>query len=404
MRKKLQAACIVVGMSILLTGCAFQETSSEQETYGKENNVVDINSTTEGDTENAIASSSAFPNIPEFSGELDFDYVYGTDAQSEIGDYVTCAYTADGKYYMKPTNEYNDNNILYYYDYATDQTVPVCSKSNCEHNEEKCDAFFSGEQYFNVPSFWYYEDSLYIPMKEDDYLYFEKISPDGSTREKTGVILRWEDKVTVNLDGTESVDMTFPVGQLHRGYMYFTNYSLGDKNVKLYRSELGSSDNAEVIFSLEGNNPGMFNIKPYGRYVLFQMCNFSDDYLDYKGGTYAYDTENGSISLIAEDMMGNYIIIENRMYYNDQKNCIYCKDLKSGEVSMLFDGLELEKGYATTLFAKDGGFVYQIDNNLGEISEQIVFDLEGKEQERLDLEVGEGEVEAFEPYSFVAKE
>lgn len=410
MRKKLQATCVAAGMAILFAGCASQDAPTEQEVVNEPNNIegtsaTDAGGTTEGDTKTSVTISSVLQNIPKFSGELDFDYVYETDAQAEIGIHATCAYTKDGRYYMKAM-ENSGANILYFYDNASGNTVPVCSKSNCAHNTEGCDAYFSEEHYSLYPSFWYYENSLYFPMMEGDYLYFEKISLDGSTREKAGTILRWEEKVTVNADGSESIDLTFPIGQLHRGYIYFTNYSFGEQTVVLYRSKLGSSDTAEAIFTLEGNNPGILNIKPYGRYVLFQMCNFSNDYLDYEGGTYAYDTETGAISLIGEDIMGDYIIINNCMYYDDQKNRIHCKNLKSGEENLLFEGMELKEYYTSSLLTKENGFIYLITDDVGNVSEEIVFDLDGTEQERLDFSEDDLPLinsKAIQPYSFVAE-
>ncbi len=69
----------------------------------------------------------------------------GTDAakiQSEravqkVGDLTGCSYTADtqdGFYYVI-------NDILYFYDYESGLNTPMCSRVECAHNDETCDAY-----------------------------------------------------------------------------------------------------------------------------------------------------------------------------------------------------------------------------------------------------------------------
>ena len=129
MRKKLQATCVAAGMAILFAGCASQDAPTEQEVVNEPNNIegtsaTDAGGTTEGDTKTSVTISSVLQNIPKFSGELDFDYVYETDAQAEIGIHATCAYTKDGRYYMKAM-ENSGANILYFYDNDTGVKSPL---------------------------------------------------------------------------------------------------------------------------------------------------------------------------------------------------------------------------------------------------------------------------------------
>lgn len=406
MRKKLQAACIVVGMSILLTGCAFQETSSEQETYGKENNVVDINSTTEGKAENAVTSSPAFSDIPEFSGELDFEYVYGTDAQTEIGSYAACVYTEDGKYFAEMLDDYSGSRLLFY-DNASGQTVPVCSKSNCAHNAEGCDAFFAEEIYFSPITMWYYEDNLYMPMLDGDYIYLEKISPDGSTREKAGTICRMETEITINEDGSQYSRRRWPGGQLHRGYFYFTTFIPGDESINLYRVKLGSNEEPEVLYTLNGNEPWLLRIKPYGRYVLFQITTLNNETQTYDGTICAYDTDTGSISRLCDNVIREFIVMQNCLYYCDTKDNVYCKDLDTKNTSLFYETNEDMDLYSVEMFSTEDGLVYQLTNvAFGAVEKQYVLSLDGtvKKQIVVDIDtedVEEQKKELVRPYSFV---
>lgn len=417
MRKRLQTACIAAGMSLVFAGCASQdasseqekETVSEQELNETETSASDADSTTEGDAGNITTTPSIYSDISEFSGELDFQYVYETDAQTEIGSYATCAYTADGKYYTQQSNDMI-NDILYFYDNATGQAVPVCGKSNCAHNEEGCDAFLKEDVYPYLITMWYYEDNLYIPMLDGDYVCLEKISPDGSTREKSGTICRLETKVTVHEDGTQSSRMRWPEGQLHRGYMYFTTYIPGDEKVTLYRSKLGADETPEELCVISGEEAHLLRIKPYGRYVLFQLAVLNAETETYDGVICAYDTESGDISRLCDNVIRDYIVKDNCLYYCDLKDNVYCKNLDTNETSLFYETKDDMELYAMDLFSTEDAIVYQLTNlDVGEVEKQYVIALDGtiKDQIVVDLDNIESEQQEdviIQPYSFEAKE
>lgn len=257
---------------------------------------------------------------------------------------------------------------------------------------------------------WYYEENLYIPMLEGDYIYLEKISLDGSTREKAGTICRMETEVTVHEDGSQSSRMRWPEGQLHRGYMYFTTYIPGDKSATLYRSKLGSNEQPEELYTLTGNEIHLLRIRPYGRYVLFQLATLNSETETYDGVICAYDTESGSISRLCDNVIRNYAVIDNCLYYCDLKNDVYCKNLDTNEISLFYEATDNMDLYSVELFSAEDALVYQLTNtDIGEIEKQYVIGLNGEVKKKIVIDLDNIESEQqkdilISPYPFVAKD
>ena len=350
------------------------------------------NKSVKNETENT--GSDEPMEIAEFSGELDFDYVYETDCQSERGEYVKTVYTEDGKYYLENIGESNER-LLHFYDNASGKDVIVCSKSNCEHSAEGCDAYFSEAEY-PFQQLWYYQEALYTWMLREDYICIEKISLDGSVREESCVLTRLNVESEVQADGLEHSQIHYPEMQLHRGYVYYSTYYPGCTEVRLYRVKLESEEEAELLYSYQGNNPGLYRIKPYGRYVLFQMGSFSEDYINMDASIYAYDTEEENISRICQDAIREYTVIGNCLYYLDLKDNVYRKDLETGEITLFFETDISTDFYNCRLFGTEAGLVYEItDWNAGAKVQQILLDYDenGKEPEKFNGK-------EFQPYSF----
>lgn len=303
-----------------------------------------------------------------------------TDCQTALGTYPSIAYTADGKYSLEYIGD-SANRLLYFYDNATKQNIIVCSKSNCGHNDEGCDAYFAETEYTFLPYLWYYEDALYTLMCDEDYLCIEKISLDATVREKSCTLFRMNVETEINPDGSESMSTNYPEMQLHRGYVYYSTYYPGCQSAELYRVKLNSDKESELLYSSEGNNPGLYRIKPYGRYILFQMGSFSEDYMEFEGGIYAYDTETGEVTQLCENAIRDYTVVGDCVYYFDLKDNVYCKELETGEVNLFFEIGEDTDMLDASLFGTEKGLVYQLTDwsNEGN-TRQILLDYEGEKE------------------------
>lgn len=316
-------------------------------------------------------------SFPQFAGELDFTYVADTDCQSALGTYPMKAYTPDGIYSY---SRLSGNTALQFYDYASGETVYVCSKSNCSHGNPGCDAYFDEETYsFGTSFLWYYEGSLYIPALDGDDLYLERISPDGSIRERSCTIMRLNRQTVANEDGTVSEQIEYPYLQLHRGYLYISTYSPGVDHVELLRVKVDSEEEAETLFSYSSNYPVLYRIKPYGRYVLFQFGDFLDAAgTDIAVGICAYDTEgDGTISLVRENAYRDYTVIDDQLFYFDGEDNIYRMDLGSMKTELYYKN---EVGdFESALYEYEGSLVYQIcrRESMTESFTQLILDQDG---------------------------
>lgn len=84
-------------------------------------------------------------------------YMAGSAAASETGYYYI-----DGAPVINNSNMY-----IYYYDMIKDMTIPLCSKVDCDHRTDECEAYIS--QNICVGSkIWYHNERLYMIEKTEE--------------------------------------------------------------------------------------------------------------------------------------------------------------------------------------------------------------------------------------------
>lgn len=72
------------------------------------------------------------------------------------------------------------NGLLYYTDMSKKMTVPLCTRTDCEHNTDDCTACYAS----NVDFIYPYQGKLYLGCSVDKELIFYRANLDGSDREK----------------------------------------------------------------------------------------------------------------------------------------------------------------------------------------------------------------------------
>ena len=275
-----------------------------------------------------------------FIRELDFEYVEGTDSQCNEGEYVKTAYAPTGTYTLEDamiTGFYGNsipNTMLFFTDDATGIKIPLCIKGNCTHDDKYCDANFDVDsEYKNRSTVHYYDDNLYVVKTLEDYYALERISPDGSTREIICNIMRRYVEIEYNDDGTVTMDDgTTSNIVIHRGYVYYSTYEPGATTSSLNRVKIEKDAEIETIYTLEGDGgqtAWLYRVKPYGRYVFFQMGLEQDGVLDIS--IYAFDTEELDIFEVIPDQMRDFIIVDNHIIYEDSNEDFHVMNLETGE-------------------------------------------------------------------------
>lgn len=151
-------------------------------------------------------------------------YMAGSAAASETGYYYI-----DGAPVINNSNMY-----IYYYDMIKDMTIPLCSKVDCDHRTDECEAYIS--QNICVGSkIWYHNQRLYMIEKteEKDIL----VSYDKTMRDK-------KEEKTLSINGL-SVNKNSKNACITNGKLY---YELsGDNSLFICEVSLNSDEQAYVV-------------------------------------------------------------------------------------------------------------------------------------------------------------
>lgn len=151
-------------------------------------------------------------------------YMAGSAAASETGYYYI-----DGAPVINNSNMY-----IYYYDMIKDMTIPLCSKVDCDHRTDECEAYIS--QNICVGSkIWYHNERLYMIEKteEKDIL----VSYDKTMRDK-------KEEKTLSINGL-SVNRNSKNACITNGKLY---YELsGDNSLFICAVSLNSDEQAYVV-------------------------------------------------------------------------------------------------------------------------------------------------------------
>jgi len=311
-------------------------------------------------SDNSAESSSQQENIEidlekSLQNYAGSDYHFDTDYQSYFDR--PCITKGEKGYY------YWLDNRIYYYDTATEQNVALCSKAECKHSDETCNAYFnedfSGDKDSFVNSYvQYYDGSLYVvgvDPKGKVNLY--KVAADGSSRDRYMTLF----KQNINsVSGDQMIaDFTYPDICIHRGYVYYINNM--ESEPKLYRAKLGS-DRSEVIYENEGTHSTTYRIKPYGDRVYFQSGNFTDeDQVNVEGGIYAYDIEKQKVSLYKESAISDYLFYEDTLYYSTAEGICRAAEEKGSDDDRI---IETKSSHADFFLLNEQTIAYMDDRDM----------------------------------------
>ena len=147
----------------------------------------------------------------------------------------SAAASATGYYYIDGAPVINNSNMyIYYYDMIKDMTIPLCSKVDCDHRTDECEAYIS--QNICVGSkIWYHNERLYMIEKteEKDIL----VSYDKTMRDK-------KEEKTLSINGL-SVNKNSKNACITNGKLY---YELsGDNSLFICAVSLNSDEQAYVV-------------------------------------------------------------------------------------------------------------------------------------------------------------
>ena len=159
--------------------------------------------------------------VPEVKGIDDCEMIQGIDINGDDKEtqgyfstyYHNFAKAPKGYYYLELTGQ-----VLMYFDEETEETYPVCSKINCNHNTMDCSARLSTkgtakyDRYIGM-SIYYYNGYIYAIKGSGELM---QISSDGAERK---TIAKIYDPDAAN--GRIGENLVF-----HNGYVYAYNMNM----------------------------------------------------------------------------------------------------------------------------------------------------------------------------------
>ena len=267
-------------------------------------------------------------------------YVEGEDFQQNWNSWGSCeadltTMIETGYYFY----DYYGSRMLYFHDFATNTTVPLCNLPNCEHNDQECNAYLSV-----LPTYLQYYDGNLYAISSDTSVY--RISSDGATVGKVGGVL------SINGGAFECV--------VHRGYVYCAVYTnaASKRTPEVYRLCLSGGEEAELVASFDPCFGGACYLNAYGNYVYIQVRHYEDeDGNGYNGDLYRYSIHTGETELVLDNLRRDFVVDAQYVYYdNDTQVAAY--DLETGESTILLDV------GCPVFLALDGNYLY-CDNSPG---------------------------------------
>ena len=112
----------------------------------------------------------------------------GTDYQAYWGTKIQCITRGEhGYYYLTPEEPL----YLMYWDDDTQESIKLCAKADCNHDNAACNAYFGDVRYYDRTAqaaeyasgfqIYYYNGFLYLLGTEGNLI---QVSPDGSERKR----------------------------------------------------------------------------------------------------------------------------------------------------------------------------------------------------------------------------
>lgn len=335
--KRLCACMVILILSLSLTGCS-------------------ANGSSELSTE-IVQEALDIPVYDAFEGPFDFAFEMDTDAQPDAQFGI---YTEDGLYYVNPVfYGSKSGHQLYFYDKGADTSIPVCSKSDCLHEDADCDAFFDDSRYpiMSNDELYAYEGDLYVFCVDKGYYSIERVSMDGTERETVCRLMR-SVRVSSTEDGMQNSAIYYPRICIHRGYVYFSTEYPGCESAELCRVKLEKEAEVEVLYTVAADVPQLYRLKPYGCYLFFQSGEVVDE--EYKIDLYAFDTEEDIIYLVHKNVARNFTVNESALFYVDSSRNIRKADLADGTEEIFHENTDTDQMASDEIFVKDGKLYHTV--------------------------------------------
>lgn len=191
-----------------------------------------------------LTGMTACGNKTSDSGQTDVDYKYASYVYDDnapqyyMSDSAAAAET--GYYYIAGAAGVSDNNnkYIYYYDMIKQTALPLCFKTDCDHNTESCEAYITDNMCLRG-KIWYHNQRIYMIERttEKDIL----VSYDKTMKDK-------KEEKTLSIDGC-LVNGNTNNACISNGKLYYM--LSGDNTLMLCSVSLSDDSQAHIIKTYE---------------------------------------------------------------------------------------------------------------------------------------------------------
>ena len=146
-----------------------------------------------------LTGMTACGNKTSDGGQTDVDYKYASYVYDDnapqyyMSDSAAAAET--GYYYIAGAAGVSDNNnkYIYYYDMIKQTTLPLCSKTDCDHNTESCEAYITDNMCLRG-KIWYHNQRIYMierTTEKDILVSYDKTMKDKKEEKTLSIDAVW---------------------------------------------------------------------------------------------------------------------------------------------------------------------------------------------------------------------
>lgn len=166
--------------------------------------------------------------------------------------------------------------ILYFTDLASGVTLPLCSKPECSHTDDTCNAYLadSGQVY----GLRIYDGKLYwltVEISSNVYVHLNRMNLDGSAHE-----------VVTTLDSETSKKLTrlhFTTWLIHRGYIYIGGYEYSATELiepyqfYVYAAPMDGGESFSIMSYVRDSSGAVLHITPVGNDLYISLNAYRRD-------------------------------------------------------------------------------------------------------------------------------
>ena len=226
----------------------------------------------------------------------------GTDYQAYWGTKIQCITRGEhGYYYLTPEEPL----YLMYWDDDTQESIKLCAKADCNHDNAACNAYFGDVRYYDRTAqaaeyasgfqIYYYNGFLYLLGTEGNLI---QVSPDGSERKRITKVYDY--------DGTSNTKLVFYENAV---YVYNSagNQGSSEEHTETITRYTLDGKSQERVVEWNSVSGAIHSVKNYGNTMFFLLSGLTinknesgQEWTYIYQGLYAYNHQTGQSGKIID--------------------------------------------------------------------------------------------------------